>query len=103
MRRRAELVLACVLSASLLLASTVPAPAQHKEEEPGASAPPRSHLSRVKHIIVVTQENLSFDNYFGVLPYAAGAVPPRALRRGGPLLRRRADLHPALAHRRVHV
>src|SRR5438093_10250936 len=27
-------------------------------------------LSKVKHIIVVMQENHSFDNYFGVLPYA---------------------------------
>jgi len=29
-------------------------------------------LSRVKHIIIVMQENHSFDNYFGVLPYAVG-------------------------------
>jgi len=30
------------------------------------------HLSKVKHIIIVMQENHSFDNYFGVLPYAVG-------------------------------
>src|SRR2546422_691094 len=29
-------------------------------------------LSRVNHIIIVMQENHSFDNYFGVLPYAVG-------------------------------
>jgi phospholipase C len=29
-------------------------------------------LNKVKHIIIVMQENHSFDNYFGVLPYAAG-------------------------------
>src|SRR5262245_24372322 len=29
-------------------------------------------LSRVQHIIIVMQENHSFDNYFGVLPYAVG-------------------------------
>jgi len=29
-------------------------------------------LSRVQHIIIVMQENHSFDNYFGVLPYALG-------------------------------
>jgi phospholipase C len=29
-------------------------------------------LSKVKHIIIVMQENHSFDNYFGVLPYAVG-------------------------------
>src|SRR5262245_49343784 len=30
------------------------------------------HLHKVKHIIIVMQENHSFDNYFGVLPYAVG-------------------------------
>jgi phospholipase C len=29
-------------------------------------------LNNVKHIIIVMQENHSFDNYFGVLPYAVG-------------------------------
>ncbi len=31
-------------------------------------------LSKVNHIIVVMQENHSFDNYFGVLPYVAGGA-----------------------------
>jgi len=30
-------------------------------------------LHKVKHIIVVMQENHSFDNYFGVLAYAPGS------------------------------
>ncbi|HZQ96967.1 MAG TPA: alkaline phosphatase family protein [Candidatus Sulfotelmatobacter sp.] len=30
-------------------------------------------LTRVNHIIIVMQENHSFDNYFGVLPYAPGS------------------------------
>src|SRR5205814_10226404 len=30
------------------------------------------NLHRVNHIIIVMQENHSFDNYFGVLPYASG-------------------------------
>src|SRR5262247_1976456 len=30
-------------------------------------------LGNVNHVIVVMQENHSFDNYFGVLPYAAGS------------------------------
>jgi phospholipase C len=30
-------------------------------------------IDKVKHIIVVMQENHSFDNYFGVLPYIAGS------------------------------
>ena len=29
-------------------------------------------LNKVKHLIVVMQENHSFDNYFGVLPYVPG-------------------------------
>src|SRR5712672_4399062 len=29
-------------------------------------------LTKVNHIIVVMQENHSFDNYFGVLPYVPG-------------------------------
>jgi phospholipase C len=38
--------------------------------------PPRawaqSCLSQVNHIVMVMQENHSFDNYFGVLPLATG-------------------------------
>jgi phospholipase C len=30
-------------------------------------------LHKVNHIIVVMQENHSFDNYFGVLSYATGS------------------------------
>jgi phospholipase C len=30
-------------------------------------------LHKVNHIIIVMQENHSFDNYFGVLPYAPGS------------------------------
>src|SRR5690349_5752195 len=29
-------------------------------------------IHRVQHVIVLMQENHSFDNYFGVLPYAPG-------------------------------
>ena len=30
-------------------------------------------LHKVKHIIIVMQENHSFDNYFGALAYAPGS------------------------------
>jgi phospholipase C len=33
----------------------------------------RGGIHRVNHVIVVMMENHSFDNYFGVLPYAAGS------------------------------
>jgi phospholipase C len=40
-----------------------------------AAQPARAdgNLHRVNHIIIVMQENHSFDNYFGVLPYAPGS------------------------------
>lgn len=41
-------------------------------------------ISKVKHVVVIMQENHSFDNYFGALSYAPGspyhthrAVAPR--------------------------
>src|SRR5947199_8159725 len=37
----------------------------------------RGDLHRVKHVIVLMQENHSFDNYFGALPYVPGG-PYRA-------------------------
>jgi phospholipase C len=41
------------------------------------AAPPMArangNLHHVKHIIIVMQENHSFDNYFGVLPYISGS------------------------------
>jgi len=40
-------------------------------------------LSKVKHIIVVMQENHSFDNYFGVLAYAAASPTTTALGAAG--------------------
>src|SRR5580700_3412705 len=33
----------------------------------------QGNLQNVKHIIIVMQENHSFDNYFGALAYAAGS------------------------------
>src|SRR4029434_900124 len=38
----------------------------------GGSVHADGNLHNVNHIIVVMQENHSFDNYFGVLPYANG-------------------------------
>jgi phospholipase C len=43
-----------------------------------ASAPnvslAQTGLKKVNHIIIVMQENRSFDNYFGALPYAPGTL-----------------------------
>ncbi len=40
---------------------------------PTPSPPPPPGFANLEHIIVVMQENHSFDNYFGVLPYAANS------------------------------
>ena len=39
----------------------------------GGSVHADGNLHNVNHIIIVMQENHSFDNYFGVLPYAVGS------------------------------
>ena len=38
-----------------------------------AAAPADKGLHRLNHVIVIFQENRSFDHYFGVLPYVAGS------------------------------
>src|SRR5262245_55016036 len=70
--RRAIVRLAPLLSLSLLLASMMSVGAEPADEDRDRT-PRRGQLSRVKHIIVVMQENHSFDNYLGALPYAAGS------------------------------
>jgi phospholipase C len=45
-------------------------------EVPARPAHADGSLQKVKHIIVMMQENHSFDNYFGVLPYAGGPYHP---------------------------
>src|SRR6185436_7850843 len=62
----AAIVAAC--SGDALLADTA-APSDVVQTERGD----RGDIHRVKHVIVVMMENHSFDNYFGVLPYAPGS------------------------------
>src|SRR5438876_9790970 len=57
---RARIVLAATAATLALLLAT------------GGSVHADGNLHNVNHIIIVTQENHSFDNYFGVLPYASG-------------------------------
>jgi phospholipase C len=71
--RRATFRVASLLWISLMLAFVIPASAEPPGEDKNSPPPQRGQLSRVKHIIVVMQENHSFDNYFGVLPYAVGS------------------------------
>src|SRR5947208_7755585 len=57
---RARIVLAATAATLALLLAT------------GGSVHADGNLRNVNHIIIVMQENHSFDNYFGVLPYASG-------------------------------
>jgi phospholipase C len=46
-----------------------------------ASGPPRGsgRLSDIKHVVILMQENRSFDHYFGTLPGVAGFSDPAAI------------------------
>jgi phospholipase C len=62
------------------LINTPPASAANS---PGSEASDASTLTPVKHLVVIFQENRSFDHYFGTYPQAlnlAGETPFHALR-----------------------
>ncbi|MCW2968070.1 MAG: hypothetical protein JWM71_1842, partial [Solirubrobacteraceae bacterium] len=42
----------------------------------GAAARPRAGIHRIRHVVVIMQENRSFDSYFGTFPGADG-LPAR--------------------------
>jgi phospholipase C len=73
-RWRSRLAPASVLSVGVVVAVSVSVVAQ--QSSAGKSAPgidPDIH--KIKHVIVIMQENRSFDSYFGTFPGAAG-IPP---------------------------
>ena len=59
-------------SASLLPLSVL----QMLDQEP----PRRPVLHDIEHVVLVMQENRSFDHYFGTMPGVRGFADPRALR-----------------------
>jgi phospholipase C len=46
----------------------------------GLAGPPRGRLSDIKHIVILMQENRSFDQYFGTMPGVRGFGDPAAIR-----------------------
>ena len=46
-----------------------------------AAGPPRGKgsLNDIKHVVILMQENRSFDHYFGTLPGSAGSADPAAI------------------------
>src|SRR5207249_6769774 len=70
MRRSLLSIAVAVAGAAIvgLLALTAPTPASTQRKP--AKAPPAIH--KIKHVIVIMQENRSFDHYFGTYPGADG-------------------------------
>ena len=68
--------IACVMSC-MLVATTLPTPTFAQDRWGGVST-----ATPIKHLVVIYQENISFDHYFGTYPYAtnpAGEPPFHAL------------------------
>ncbi|HEV2169459.1 MAG TPA: alkaline phosphatase family protein, partial [Candidatus Binatus sp.] len=61
MRRRITATCAMLIAAATLFAMSA------------ATAHADGDVHKVNHVIVIMQENHSFDNYFGALPYAPGS------------------------------
>ena len=60
-----------------LFALTAPAGTQRKPDWPTKRARPPVGIHKIKHVIVIMQENRSFDSYFGTFPGAEG-LPRKA-------------------------
>jgi phospholipase C len=63
--RRWKVAAAAVAAASVGMALTLPAGDAAAAKRPGRTATP------IKHLVVIFQENVSFDHYFGTYPHAA--------------------------------
>jgi len=63
---------------ALLAACTSPsAPAERVTGGPSGTYPVAAGIHKIKHVIIIMQENRSFDSYFGTFPGADG-IPMRA-------------------------
>ncbi len=68
-RYRYVIIATCVL---LVASCTASSPGHPASSTTGAPATPASGIHKIKHIIVIMQENRSFDTYFGTFPGADG-------------------------------
>src|SRR5690242_16668648 len=82
MARAVCLSLPSITSLALITACTSEAPVADPAASPETATIARAGISRVKHVIILMQENHSFDNYFGALAYAPGSPYHQATRRG---------------------
>src|SRR5450755_2449907 len=65
MKKRHHLVQVCALTASACALLTAPAGSRAQ------GAPPVKTNSPIQHVVVIFQENVSFDHYFATYPNAA--------------------------------
>src|SRR6266581_2207694 len=73
-----RIVVAAQLALAVSVALTLGATARDRQQGPGRTpaAAASSGIQKIKHVIVIMQENRSFDSYFGTLPGADG-IPNR--------------------------
>src|SRR5215469_3970531 len=69
-RRRSGLVPATLMSIAVLVAVSASVLARYSSADKSVSASQGIH--KIKHVIVIMQENRSFDSYFGTFPGADG-------------------------------
>ena len=70
MVHRLTKAMAVVTATAISLLPIYPASAQHRADPPTTTP--------IKHVVVIFQENVSFDHYFGTYPHAfnlAGEIP----------------------------
>src|ERR1022692_3135120 len=72
MRRRMMLATGAVLAASATMAASASVYAQPSAPHPRSAATIDPNIHKIKHVIVIMQENRSFDSYFGTFPGADG-------------------------------
>jgi phospholipase C len=80
--RRKTLAGATALAGAAIAAVVLPA-SLRKRISALPTAPIRPDLRAIKHIVILMQENRSFDHYFGTMPGTRGFADPTAIRLPG--------------------
>ncbi len=75
MRRRLVLAAGAVLAGCATVAASASVSAQQSTTRATSAATIDPSIHKIKHVIVIMQENRSFDSYFGTYPGATG-IPP---------------------------
>src|SRR5216683_5685430 len=76
MRIHARATIGAVLALGTAAAVTAALPVQRSPGLTAATTAAAQGIHKIKHVIIIMQENRSFDNYFGTFPGADG-IPMR--------------------------